>query len=89
MKEIICDMGKFAYEHPIYTCDTEKGAISELYKSVPTDEVVYEMIAKAIETDTFDFHLFGDINYIRPYGEAIASTIMSEFGTKEFSVLYN
>ena len=87
MKQIVCGLSQFTLNHPVYFIDEDGN--NTFVEDVTIDEAVYRLYELGNEKQTFNYHLFGMIDYIRPYGEALARKIMSEYKDRDFSIEYN
>ena len=86
MKEIVCNLSYFSYKHPIYIVDDDNNVLID---TVPTDEIVDKIFTCAVSNNTFHIHLFGNEDYINPFGEELATKIMANYHDSEFSILVN
>ena len=88
MKEIVCDISPFIYKQKIYLVDTDTQE-SKLLDLCTYEELVNTLIAVGEKEHIFNFHLFGDIQFINEIGEELTKQNPLNYAIEEIKVQYN
>ena len=90
MKEIVCDLDPFIYHQKIYLVDTDTGE-TKLLGTYTYDEIkdINVIMAIAAKEQVFNFHLFGDTNFIQNIGDELTKQNPLDYSIQEISVKYN
>ena len=90
MKEVMCNLAGFTYEHNLYFVED---GIVQASKPVNQDDMALEILDYAQEFKTHTIHLFGMTDYIEKFKEDIQYILSHKegfnFSYQDLNFLYN